>query len=108
MNINTTNYSSESYYYENNQYIDKSHIFLNNDTQELYIMFDGYFNCPIDNFKQILYKLKLDQNKNTPNEYFNFEHTLFFDYLDGGISDENSDNKIAKTNITNNSLYYFF
>jgi hypothetical protein len=96
-------YTSQIDFYENNPYVDKSHIFLNNDTLELYVMFDGYFNKPIDNFKEILYRLKYDSEQIIPDNYFNFEHTLFADFVDVGISDDNS-----KTNIKNNSLYYSF
>ena len=67
---------------EKNQYVDKSHIFLNENTLELYVMFDGYFNTSIDNFKEILYKLKYNSEEKIQHEYFNFEHTLYSDFTD--------------------------
>ena len=36
--------------FEEDKYIDKSNLFFNQNTNELYIMFDGYFNEPIDDF----------------------------------------------------------
>lgn len=70
--------------YSNNDYIyiDKSHVFLDSDSLELYVYFDGYFNQPIDNFKEILYKLKSDHYTSKPDEYFNYQHTLFSEFAD--------------------------
>jgi hypothetical protein len=67
---------------ETNKYVDKSHIFFNANTSELYVMFDGYFNQPINNLKEILYRMKYDSEVNTPHEYFNFKHTLFSEFSD--------------------------
>lgn len=83
-----------------NPYVDKSHIFLNVNRSELYVMFDGYFNQPIFNFKEILCRIKYDSEQTNPHKYFNFEHTLFCDL------DENITNKIDKINSTNSHYLY--
>lgn len=93
-------------YYKINSYVDKSHIFLNKDTSELYVYFDGYFNQPLYNLKKILYRVKYDSEQIIPDDYFNFEHTLFADFFDVSTSDVSTSDNKKSTN--NNSLYSSF
>lgn len=64
--MNNKIYHSPIDFYENNTYVDKSHLFLNSNTSELYVMFDGYFNQPTDNLKEILYRIKYDSKQTSP------------------------------------------